>query len=257
MEYESVTLENSENPASTQQFGADARAETKDHQGKPDPPNSPEVTLPNSPSSPAKQCEITTNIKRDRIDWWTLRMEGFGLFVLCVYTVFTALMWCANKQAADAATRAAESAENSVTQARDNAHLDQRAWVSVKSVKLTAPYSLTTKGGITVTLANTGKTPALDVGITQGGMDKSDNPKMDILIPRRMVIAPGSNDDTIFIEVLPRDPKISLYVRFVIQYWDVFQNRGIDPPHSTTFCGYYPTTQPPFFFNSSGCGTMD
>jgi hypothetical protein len=42
----------------------------------------------------------------------------------------------------------------------------------------------------------------------------------------------------------------------VIEYRDIFQ-KASDRPHSTSFCGYYPTTQPPFFFNSSGCGTMN
>ncbi len=36
-------------------------------------------------------------------------------------------------------------------------HLDQRAWVSIKSVKLTKPLSVSDKAEITVTLANTGK----------------------------------------------------------------------------------------------------
>jgi hypothetical protein len=119
-------------------------------------------------------------------------------------------------------------------------------------------YSLTTKGQIAVAIANSGKTPALDVGISEMAFGYSDNttlaPQKTIL---RMTVAPNASDDTMFVGAPEGNPTAKVYLRFVIEYWDIFQKRGIDPPHTTMFCGYYPTTQSPFFFNSNGCSTMD
>jgi hypothetical protein len=65
---------------------------------------------------------------------------------------------------------------------------------------------------------------------------------------QRTVESPGSMDDTLFVGI-PRTPEgDKVYIRFLIEYWDIFQ-KPIDTPHRTMFCGYYPTTQPPFFFN--------
>jgi hypothetical protein len=156
-----------------------------------------------------------------------------------------------------ATRRAADAARDSVILARDNARLDQRAWVSIRSVKLTTPYSLTGKGRITVAIANSGKTPALYVDMTRAGFGPSPNPDYSsTILAASMTIAPGSSDDEMFIDVPPADPDKTVYLRFVIEYWDIFQ-QATDKPHETVFCGYYPTTQPPFFFNTTGCSTMN
>ncbi len=109
-----MSLENSENPIGAQHSAPDTRSESRDHKDKPDPPIPPAVVRSDPPPPPQKHCEITVNTKRDWIDWWTLRLEGFGLFVLIVYTVFTGLMWCANKKAAEAAKSAADTAKQSL-----------------------------------------------------------------------------------------------------------------------------------------------
>lgn len=69
-------------------------------------------------------------------------MEGFGLFVLVVYTIATILIWCANKRAADAAKTAADAAVSQVGIAGKSLDatvtqfkLDQRAWVAITSVE--------------------------------------------------------------------------------------------------------------------------
>ena len=156
-----------------------------------------------------------------------------------------------------ATRRAADAARDSVILARDNARLDQRAWVSIRSVKLTTPYSLTGKGRITVAIANSGKTPALYVDMTRAGFGQSPNPEYSsTILAASMTIAPGSGDDEMFIDVPPADPDKKVYLRFAIEYRDIFQ-QTTDKPHETVFCGYYPTTQPPFFFNTTGCSAMN
>lgn len=156
-----------------------------------------------------------------------------------------------------ATQRAADAARDSVLLARDNARLDQRAWVSIRSVKLTTPYSLTAKGRITVAIANSGRTPALYVDMTKVGFGPLPNPESSsTILGASMTIAPGSSDDEMFIDVPPANPDKMVYLRFVIEYRDIFQ-QPTDKPHETVFCGYYPTTQPSFFFNTTGCGTMN
>jgi len=62
----------------------------------------------------------------------TIGLEGFGLSVLIVYTIFTGLMYCSNKKAADAAKSAADTARTAL-------ELDQRPWITVASITLTSP----------------------------------------------------------------------------------------------------------------------
>jgi hypothetical protein len=122
-----MTSENADNPVGPEQSAVDANAKAADHYDKPDPPIPPAVIVTNPPPPPQKHCEITVNTKRDRVDWWTLRLEGFGLFVLVVYTIFTGLMYFANRNAANAAKSAADTAQKSL-------ELVDRAWIKITDV---------------------------------------------------------------------------------------------------------------------------
>jgi hypothetical protein len=128
---------NSEKPSDSQHPKSEARAESNKQSDK----SAPEIssTTAQSQSTPSPHGYKTTCKKRDWIDKATLGLEGFGLFVLIVYTIFTGLMYSANKKAAEAARDAAKAAQDSVTQARESAHLDQRAWVAVTAVNGTKP----------------------------------------------------------------------------------------------------------------------
>lgn len=119
-----MALENPEPPVGKQQSTQNAHGETKDHQRKSNPPVPPKVFKSNPPLPPYKHCEATVNIKRDSIDWWTLRLEGLGLFVLIVYTVFTGLMWYANKKSSDAAKSAADTAQKTLV-------ITNRSWIEM------------------------------------------------------------------------------------------------------------------------------
>jgi hypothetical protein len=145
-----VTSENPKNPIDPQQSAGNASTEAQDHNKNPNPPT---VVGPDPPPPPAKQCEVTVNTKRDWIDWWTLRLEGFGLFVLCIYTVATIAIWCANK-------KVAEDTHQSVLNADRNFRIDERAWMGPETVK----HSKLSDDNVSIgmVLQNTGKTPALD-----------------------------------------------------------------------------------------------
>jgi hypothetical protein len=241
--------ENPENPIRPEQSAQDTNTETKDHQGKPDPSIEPAALIPDPPPPPPKQHEIAVNIKRDRIDWWTLRMEGFGLFVLCVYTVFTALMYCANK-------KAAEAAKSANTIATKTMRITQRAWVSPHLIHQifneNQPLVVSTQ------FDNTGETPAIHVQTcevaeivenTRKDVDiscpeRAKSPGFDIVFPKgslsRIANATGDGGKTrIDPEGLLRKPLMtalrkgdkSVYVYGRVDYWDVFQK-----PHWATFC---------------------
>jgi hypothetical protein len=81
--------------------------------------SSPEQQIPPTPAKaqankPPHCCEVTCKTRRDWIDWATIVLEAFGLTVLIVYTIYTARMYCANRDAADAAKSAADTASRTM-----------------------------------------------------------------------------------------------------------------------------------------------
>ena len=119
--------------------------------------------------------------------------------------------------------------------------LDERAWVSVTSAKLTRPYSVDSKGMVLVSLANTGKTPALHMKVEKAAFsDKEDAVDLVPTASAETVAPPNSTQNTIPLAIhlgIPGDTK--LFIKFVLTYRDVLQKPS-DPPHMTTFCGFYP-----------------
>jgi hypothetical protein len=124
---------------------------------------------------------------------------------------------------------------------QDAMKLDERAWVSIVSAKLIRPYSLTSKGFVKITVANTGKTPALKVKIESAGFSDKENGV--ILVPTvaaESVAPPGSKENTVALAIgpgIPTDTK--LFIRFILTYRDVLQQPR-EPSRVTTFCGFYP-----------------
>jgi hypothetical protein len=166
-----VTLENPDNSIENKQSTEHSDSKPADHTQETDPKNPPFPA--SSRTQPcAQHPEITYNTKRDWIDKTTLALEGFGLFVLCIYTVATIAIWCANKKAADAAKAAADEARLSREQAATafsttvgQFHLDQRAWLQIdpQSPQDMQPEGFRTDKMIIVEVKNTGKTPALHI----------------------------------------------------------------------------------------------
>jgi hypothetical protein len=200
-----MASENPEKPIGQQQANPDAQAETKNHSHKTDPPVMPVVVVSNTPPPTEKQCEITVNTKRDRIDSWTLRMEGFGLFVLIVYTIATIAIWCANK-------RAAEATRDSVTNADTNFRVGQRAWVGAWAgiVQRTNSETMDTID-YRVVLKNTGPTPALHVKVEPGFMFKERNylVESDFAQGNSVFLNEDRLDKTSRYSILPNDPSYS------------------------------------------------
>jgi hypothetical protein len=82
-----------------------------------------------------------------------------AIIAACIYGCQLSEM----QKATLAATKAAKAAEDSVVLAKQNAHLDQRAWMALASVSgapnVGEPFR------VTITIRNTGKTPAKKVRI--------------------------------------------------------------------------------------------
>jgi hypothetical protein len=162
-------------------------------------------------------------------------VEIAGVILLGVYTVYTIKMYCANKKAADAATRAATSAENSVTQAGNNSRLDQRAWVAVGDISQESQRESLV---ISVIFKNTGKTPAKNFVIRCAGepVQKGQQPRSEeVILPGHGIIAP----DGIFHSNLSASggfdwKSVDLIVHGKIEYDTVFGT-----PHWTKFCYYF------------------
>jgi hypothetical protein len=150
----------SENSTDNKHPETHANAESNEQSGSPQPQVLSATAQPQTAPSP-HHCEITCNKKRDAIDKATLVLEGFGLFVLIVYTVFTGLMWCANKRAADAAKSAADTA-------RDALKMVNRPWLGIDgSITVLKPVVIDKEGLHTelgFQIKNFGPGPAMHIG---------------------------------------------------------------------------------------------
>jgi hypothetical protein len=92
-----------------------------------------------------------------RRNFW---VQFAGVAILLAYTVFTGLMYCANKKSANAAKSAADTAARQL-------ELAERPWVDA-NVAIDGPLSWDINGGnmaLKVAMRNTGHSPALSVGI--------------------------------------------------------------------------------------------
>ncbi len=165
----------------------------------------------------------------------------------------------AAQQAVEEARRNRGQAEKSLNATIEQFHLEQRAWVSIKSVMVTKPFSKTESAEMTVNFTNTGKTPALNCGVTKKAVSFSADKLQFMPVPKpfKSVVAPGSEDAT-FLNVPPvpeiadaiAQHSVTVYLGIVIEYDDIFGKH-----HSTKFCGFYPTMRPPFFFNCEHGGS--
>ena len=126
------------------------------------------ASMPSSPSTEPENApipgQLQTSLRRTK-DWqehvkfWA---ELLGLVFLIVYTVFTGLMYRANRQAA----KAAESAANTAARQLE---LTERPWVSIEDARVTSPLTFGPDGahvGIEIVLRNSGASPAVEVSIT-------------------------------------------------------------------------------------------
>jgi hypothetical protein len=231
---------NSESPTDNQQPKPDTGTEPNKQSNNPKPEVPSAATQPQAKPSP-HSYKITCDKKRDWIDKATLGLEGFGLFVLIVYTIFTGLMWYANKKAADAAKSAADTAHDALV--RSN-----RPWIGV-SQPVIPVFKEHELREYSINYKNFGVSPGIKIFV--GAMPYSSldmvkvhqrylcdslkryttesTPHGTALFPgmessQGISIAPGVNKVSL-------DPEMPLYLAGCISYWDQFPLH-----HETTFC---------------------
>ncbi len=144
---------------------------------------------------------------------------------------------------------------------KDNFKVDERAWLGVKDVTLTLPLQVGHTVDISINTFNTGKTPAVDLGLVDTSVGH-DETTIDRAAPSndRTVVAPNNNH-VFYTQATYSDDGIRalmtgaarIYVRGHLQYKDIW---GLS--HETTFCVYYPTGQPlSNFFNCTSGNYMN
>lgn len=153
-----MSLENSDNSIeqnqSTEHSNSEPTTNPKEAKAATPPPMAKTTPQPCS-----QHPELTCNTKRDWIDKTALCLEGFGLFVLIVYTIATIAIWYANKKAAEAAESAANTASDTLREVRN----EQRPWVVIKDASVNLTPMTTAK--VEAVFTNAGHSPALETQI--------------------------------------------------------------------------------------------
>lgn len=168
----------------------------------------------------------------------------------------------ASARFADAAKTQAGTSKDSLRQTIDDFRLDQRAWLTIKNVQLTKPFSTTEHAQISIDIGNSGKTPALNAGVVCVGFDLTVPPCKPLSQPLifKFVVAPGGQtiqfasldpQSQALLDALKSKTKL-FYFRFQITYYDIYRNE-----RHTMFCGTYPGEKDPYFTNCTDGGTMD
>ncbi len=134
-----------------------------DNQANQAKPNIPAAAGVLSAPPPKTHCEITC--KNEKGFWETFKdgAEIFGIFLLFVYTLYTIKMYCANRDAANAATSAAKTAHNSLVSSL-------RPWLAIDGYpEVLEPVQVDSKSGVLAKvrfpIKNFGTSPALYVNI--------------------------------------------------------------------------------------------
>jgi hypothetical protein len=141
---------NSEKPIDNQHLKRNADTESN----HPIPEVSGAAAQPQANPSPHGH-KTACNKNRDWVDKTTLGLEGFGLLVLIVYTIFTGLMYRSNKQAADAASSASKTAASQL-------EMSERPWIDA-DISVDGPFDFNVNGAnihLKFLLTNSGHSPA-------------------------------------------------------------------------------------------------
>ncbi len=152
-----MASENPENPVRPNQTTTDSNSEASDHNQEANNSAPPSVASPATQPCP-QHPEITCNTNRDWIDKTTLAFEGFGLFLLLVYTVATIIYACiTHRQWKEMQTQTSIQRDASINSERAWVGLDGRITIdvleTVPRLKVESHYSI----------KNFGNGPALKV----------------------------------------------------------------------------------------------
>lgn len=110
-----MTLEN-QNPPSSEEKATHQISETAAQVGQ--------TATEFQPPPPKSQCKDTRKQTKHWLDYVTFGLELLGLIVLCIYAGYTIKIYCANRDAANAAQSAAITAKEAV-------HLSERAYITI------------------------------------------------------------------------------------------------------------------------------
>jgi hypothetical protein len=116
-------------------------------------PGIAKLDVPVAPSDSGKRDDS----KKHWIDYAKFGLEICGFVVLCVYAYFTIRIYCASKEAADAARSAAETAKQTLL-------VSQRPWVGMRGYFLPTKLLPNTQMSASYAQVNSGHGPALSVG---------------------------------------------------------------------------------------------
>src|SRR6185437_11915003 len=141
-------------------------ANEADHQSEHSNPDVKPSVSPYPQGEPSQyHCEITCTKEKD---WWDKAkpfVEVLGLIALVIYTIYTAKMYRANRDAADAAK---ESADTGIKQLE----LAERPWVDA-NITLDGPFTFNVNGAnitVKIELRNNGHSPAFNTWATMRGL---------------------------------------------------------------------------------------
>lgn len=162
---------------------------------------------------------------------WSFLIQFGILLVTLAYCIVATMQWIAMRDTLD--------------YSRDSSRLDQRAWVGVTGVERS---EIQTKTRATVTIVNSGKTPAIGVKTTLAFGPHTKDKKFVFLKPppklqhSQSVVQPGMSIsivlDTRELKTEEIDAfnngKLILYAFGSIEYQDIFKQN-----HSCTFCAYF------------------
>lgn len=153
----------------------------------------------------------------------------------------------AAKVNADNSVKIARSAERSIAATQESARLDERAWVGVSGIS-NLKYTVGQPPGVTITIVNSGKTPARDVFLEhEQTWIPAGQPLPEIAQPHirsirsLQTLNPGQQSLALVYLILPltqeqfdaiRLRKQIVYIRLSVAYRDQF---GVG--HKTNYCG--------------------
>jgi hypothetical protein len=215
----------------------------------PQPPQRENATQPPR-NKPKKRCWRDKRWRHPQVI-----VNGALAFVAVIAAIIYFCQLQQMKKATRAATNAAARAKDSIDQARQTAHLDQRAWVAITEIA-----GVPTEGQpftVTVTATNTGRTFAKKFQMTTytlnlpSGLEptfESDDTdwttgSIDVLAPNaakrtnKNVIGTRENPDKVTADKLKYwKSTTTLFVAGKLIYEDIFGCQ-----HWTTFCAYLET----------------
>jgi hypothetical protein len=221
------------------------------------------MTVPKVPPPPTNPPQ-TSATGYDPTPRWKKRLEIAAFCVLLVYTVFTVLMYFANKKAANAAQSAANTADATLKSSQSAFRQEQRPYlwaeprgglISKDNKPMICEHS-SNRGfyacSIAIDIKNSGHSPAVNVLATASknmwGVDNIVDEKVRKYVPsyphqgqgQFLVVGGGMTPEGATLEVEDRvfnaliDGTWRLYVVGGVQYTDTFQ--PAIKPYETTYC---------------------